>query len=672
MNQLRASENLKQNKNAILDRWLSEVKIKVPAAKHHDRSALVNSLPIFLDHLVHALEERATDANFDNVIASQHGVQRADIGKFTADQIIDEYGLLHELILDALGDTRAIPAADAKLISISLHTAMLESVRAFISRIENKKQEVETEFKLLVQEVKDYAIFITDPNGIIMSWNEGAHRIKGFKAEEVIGSFYGVLYREEDYKAGRPQRNMEYALRDGRHEEQWWRRRKDGSWFWADATMTPVITPEGKHIGFSKVVRDLTSKKQADDELRAAKEAAEAANELKSAFLANMSHEIRTPLGAILGFAEALRDPTISHDERERFHGIIERNGKVLSRLIDDILDLSRVEAGKLEIQYVEVTLATLLSEVVGIAELKAKEKGLDIEFHMHQDIPNRIVSDPVRLRQILTNVLGNAVKFTDEGRVTVNLEYEKHIFTNSTLIIRVSDTGPGIAPEQRGRLFKPFAQADESRTRRFGGTGLGLALSRRLARELGGDLILLDCPAGEGCTFEIRVADRRSASRETPIERPGDPKKAVDNKSDADLSGCKILLVEDSRDNQTLIKRLLAKAGARVELADNGADGFDRAIDEEFDLVLMDMQMPVLDGIEATRKLRAHGFTKPVLALTAHAMQEQRQACLDAGCDDHLTKPIETASLLRLVSFWALKDRAAETKSTMPADMNA
>lgn len=379
--------------------------------------------------------------------------------------------------------------------------------------------------------------------------------------------------------------------------------------------------------------------------LQNAKDESERANFAKSQFLANMSHEIRTPVGAILGFTELMKNPENPAEENKRYMNIVERNSRHLLRLIDDILDLSKVESGKMSMEHSRLNLSDLLAELISVMNFKAQVKGIRFVTQLNTTIPEFIFSDSVRLRQILSNIIGNAIKFTDFGRVSVEMAYNEPM-----LQFLIHDTGPGIAESRRHKLFQAFSQADSSTTRKFGGTGLGLILSRRLAEAMEGHLDLISSVPGKGTTFAIeikiekvhntRMVDQNSVKLASPTTTH-ETEKPI-------LEGMKVLLVEDSLDNQALIQAYLSRTGADVKIANNGIQGFELALSESFDVVLMDIQMPVMDGHEATRKLRQFRYNKPVIALTAHAMNEERQRCIETGFTDFLTKPLHRTILLK------------------------
>ncbi|RYZ77696.1 MAG: PAS domain S-box protein [Proteobacteria bacterium] len=371
---------------------------------------------------------------------------------------------------------------------------------------------------------------------------------------------------------------------------------------------------------------------------------AESANSAKSAFLANMSHEIRTPLGAIIGFSDILREESLDPADRKEFVNVINRNAKALTRVIDDILDLSKVEAGRLGIEMEPTQLHDLIRDAVSLFQERAKVIGLSLTSSIASDVPMRVCTDAIRLRQILINIIGNAVKFTERGFVQVHLSALKIDRDHYDFKVQVRDSGKGLTEEQASRLFQPFSQADNATTREYGGTGLGLALSKRLAEALGGSIFIEDCSLGKGCVFAITFR----AKELSPA--PMGAKLANGVSQIGDLKDIRILLVEDSLDNQFLIKRILNRRGASVTIAENGSVGVNRALELSFDVVLMDIQMPIMDGYTAMQKLREAQYKTPVIALTAHALSDERVKTLMAGFASHVTKPVEIEELVSAI----------------------
>lgn len=438
-----------------------------------------------------------------------------------------------------------------------------------------------------------------------------------------------------------------------------------------DAFLSSLAETASKTIMDSEVKRDLC----------VAKDRAEAATRAKSYFLANMSHEIRTPMTAILGFTEALIG-YLDEPEALEFAQIVKRNGEHLLQIINDILDISKIEAGKIEMEMIQWSPRQVVAEVVSLLHERAHAKGLTLTDEYVGPLPETIATDPTRLRQILVNLVGNAIKFTETEGVRIVVRLVESAGGEPRLRFDVIDTGVGIPEEQIEGLFEPFTQADGSSKRRFEGTGLGLTISRRLTRLLGGDITAKSAP-GEGSTFTVTVATGpldgirlvKYLTEAPPVAEQ--PRKSADE--DRNRLRCRVLLAEDIPDNQRLVSSILRESGAEVSIVQDGREAVERALAtladrdatysdpaEPFDVILMDVQMPVFDGHEATRRLRRNGYRGPIVALTAHAMRDDRQKCLDAGCDDYLTKPVDRKELLDMVAKWV--PRPQEPAETIAA----
>jgi CheY-like chemotaxis protein len=343
-----------------------------------------------------------------------------------------------------------------------------------------------------------------------------------------------------------------------------------------------------------------------------------------------------------------LKDPNISWNERLKYNETIEKTGKNLLRIINDILDVSKVESGHLDIEKTSFSLPDFLNELLMMMRVKAENVGNDLNFIKQGEVQEKIHTDRIRLRQVLVNLINNALKFTEHGSVTMTYSQQ-----GNKIIFQISDTGRGISTEQQERIFVNFAQVDENK--KTEGTGLGLGISKRLAQALGGDVILKESVLGKGSVFEAFIYldnGQEAVVAAQPVKKPADNVKKLSLEIDENiLQGKKVLVVEDVIDNQMLTKLYLARKGMKVQFANNGAEGVQKALEDSFDLILMDMQMPVMDGYTATKQLREKGFRKPIIALTAHAMKEDREKCLQAGCDDYLTKPLDSNVLYQAIS---------------------
>lgn len=459
-----------------------------------------------------------------------------------------------------------------------------------------------------------------------MGWSDGIH------PEDRDRCIHEIFNEIKAHRAF----EVEYRLRN-----------RCGNYRWVMARGIPHYNHEERFSGFAGSCIDINEHKVLVDDLQGAKTAADAASITKTQFLANVSHEIRTPLGIILGFADVLRNDNIAEEERMGLLDRILKNGNQLLHLVDDILDVSKVEANKFEIELLQFSLEDFIKEINELFELKCQEKGLEFKTVKAIDLPEFVKADPTRMRQILTNIIGNAIKFTPTGRIELQIRTYP-IKDKLCLTFEVIDTGTGIDLSSSEKIFKPFSQVDSSTTRKFGGTGLGLHLSRKLARILGGDLELVKSELSIGSTFAFHVPVEVVQAKDNLTTHSV---KLDEKESFKDLKGSHILIVDDAEENRMLIGRYLKPYETLLDYAQNGAEAVEMTHKENFDLILMDIQMPVLDGYGAIKKIRSYDTSTPVVALTAHALKTEREHCLQAGFNEHVTKPLNKQKLMSLIS---------------------
>lgn len=379
------------------------------------------------------------------------------------------------------------------------------------------------------------------------------------------------------------------------------------------------------------------------------------ANEAKTRFLSNMSHEIRTPLGVIQGFADIALDPDLDATERAIYLITIKRNAASLTHLIGEILDLAKIEAGKIEIEKARFSLTDMINDISDAFSLQIRNKGLTYQYSASDNFPEFVTSDAMRIRQVLINVISNAIKFTERGGIAIKAQLSPEGATDQENQIEfyISDSGIGLTGEQQLRLFEAFMQADSSTTRKYGGTGLGLNLSKHLSHSLGGDLVLHQSVINKGSTFKFTFDAGKLTHRDFPTKviPCAATRELNQTRKLKKLDGMNLLLVEDSPDLQMLCTRALMNAGASVDIASDGLQGVQKAKSGKYNVILMDIQMPLLDGIEATKSLRSSGELLPIIALTAHAMKEDRENALKIGFTDYLTKPLDLRILVDTIA---------------------
>jgi PAS domain S-box-containing protein len=520
----------------------------------------------------------------------------------------------------------------------------------------------EERFHRLVDAVTDYAIFMLDAAGRVTTWNAGAERNKGYEAHEIVGKHFSVFYTAEDRANGKPDKVLETVRREGRFEDEGWRVRKDGSRFWANVVITVLRDQKGELIGFAKVTRDLTAKRAADENqkelVRAqlAREASEIArkemervNRVKDEFLATMSHELRTPLNAITGWSVILQKKPREESKLERGLEVIERNARAQTRLIGDLLDVSRIINGKLLLTSAKTEILPVIVAAADVVRPAAEAKGVRLVVDVDPDVGS-MMADADRLQQILWNLLTNAIRFTARGgRVTVTGDR-----VSSGIKICVRDTGVGIAPEHLPHIFERFKQIDSSTTRSSGGLGLGLAIVRHLVEAHGGSVAAESEGIGHGTTVTVALPIRAVSAFP---QDTGEIQTAVPEACVANFQGVRVLVVDDEADSLEVLREVLEAAGANVTTAASAQEAFDIvAGGRPFELIISDIGMPEIDGYSFIRRIRSgqSGANVPAIALTAYARASDAARALDAGYQEHLIKPVDEGKLLHAVQTWS------------------
>lgn len=529
---------------------------------------------------------------------------------------------------------------------------------SFYNIDERKKLEVEmsrlAEFQKIMLDGTDYSIIsTTEPDGIITSFNKGAEKLLGYKAEEMIGKTPEIIHDPGEVKERAKQLSKELNTKiepgiDVFHYKsrtqhmgdtnEWTYIAKDGTRIPVELTITTLRSQDRSILGYLGIAKDISESKRIKNALLLAKEKAEQAVIAKNSFLANMSHEIRTPMNAIIGYTELLTQSNLDAEQREQV-GYVRIAGQNLLSLINDILDFSKIESGKIALESVPFNLKETLKGIYNLLHVRAAEKNLDYQFFLDASLPDFVRGDSVRLNQILINLVGNAIKFTAQGHVTVTAKKIAEDEEHYRLGFTVKDSGLGIPPEKINLVFERFTQADTETTRKFGGTGLGLSIAKNLV-ELQGGTISIKSELGKGSEFSFDILYKKADERDVePLQKAFIPEKL--------LSSIKILLCEDNPLNQKLAKRVMTKFGFDVEIAENGLIGLEKLRKESFDLILMDLQMPEMDGYQTVQAIRDELRLKvPIIAMTAHSLVGEKEKCMEVGMNDYIGKPFTQEEL--------------------------
>jgi PAS domain S-box-containing protein len=496
-----------------------------------------------------------------------------------------------------------------------------------------------------VSEAAPLGIVVTDSSGHCIYSNHKFQTISGLAPEESLGTGWLRTVHEDDRDeiivAWVNATNATQSF-----EKEFRYQRTDGSIAWC-RLKAAAINSTDTVSGWVSTIEDITAKHEAEIALVGAMQSAEAAMHAKNQFLANVSHEIRTPLTAIIGFADALREDGELQPEQHHYMDVILNNGRHLLTIINQILDLSKIDAGALTIEPSQCDLIELIDEMLFMFSPTVAAKSLYLNVAYDWPLPRNITTDPLRLKQVLINLLGNAIKFTPQGGITLGVSWDP---TTERMLFSISDTGIGMSGEQRKKLFTPFYQANDSLNRTFGGTGLGLSISQRLVKALGGTIEVQSEP-GKGSTFSFYIQSEASSEgallNQAPVTQHQTPSGRVPPPT---LHG-RILFADDALDNRRLVEHLLKKTGAQITMVENGQEAIEVARREQFDLILMDIQMPIVDGLTATRTIRKAGISTPIVAISAGAMTTDVRKALEAGCSMHLSKPFERSAFYEMLT---------------------
>ncbi len=550
---------------------------------------------------------------------------------------------------------------DGSLLEVNISVSMLKDlegkaigsigiIRDITQQKEDERKIRESENKIrIILDNSAASITLTDEQERIVSWNRYTEELLGMKKKDLYLKHISTLYPKEEWEKIRGENIRKTG---SKHHMETKIVKKNGDLVDVDLSVN-ILSDEDKGItGSVGIMQDITQQKRAQEMLIQAKIAAEEANNAKSLFLANMSHEVRTPINTIIGMLDLTLDTTLNQEQQDNLEVAKDASVNLLS-LLNDILDLSRVEAGKISLEDIEFHMHNVAHSVTKGMSVLAKKKGLETVLNIQNDVPQLVEGDPVRLRQVIVNLINNAIKFTHKGKITTEIKVASKNGNEIMLLFSIIDEGIGIPKSKQDKIFDIFAQADDSTTRRFGGTGLGLAISKRLVEMMGGR-IWVESEEGKGSAFNftanfkiVKEKSLSSAGLESGVE--------IDDKYiQEQLQGIKILLAEDNIVNQKIAVKLLEKQGWVVTAVDNGQDAVDKALHNNYDVVLMDANMPILDGLEATRLIRENeqktGKHIPIIALTARAMQEDKKRCLDSGMDGYVTKPIDRKELFQTI----------------------
>jgi PAS domain S-box-containing protein len=512
-------------------------------------------------------------------------------------------------------------------------------------------------FQLLLDNVRDHALFVLSTDGTIQTWNVGVERVLGYSEKDFVGQPFSVLFPPEDIAAGQPTAEMQTAVANGRAEDERWHVRGSGQRFWASGVLTALRDDVGDLRGFAKIMRDMTTRKLAEEERKQlllreqhARAEAEESNRVRDYFLATVSHELRTPLNAIVGWTKLLQSGNLSSDATAQALATIDRNAQMQATLINDLLEVPKLLSGNVALAFEPLDIGVLVRQVVESVMPEAHAKGVRLESRLHGAVAS-VAGDPPRLQQVLWNLVGNAVKFTPPGG-TVVVDVAS---SDGMVVLTVADTGIGIDAEFLPYVFEPFRQAEQGMARKHGGLGLGLAIAKHLVAKHGGT-IAVDSPGiGGGATFTVKLPVTSVTQIDEPVPAPIETKLS--------LAGIRVLVVDDEADSRLVATTALDLSGATTQGASSTEDALGQVASFEPTVIVCDLGMPREDGFRFITKLRelpeSNGGRTPAIALTAHTSPQDRLRALTAGFQMHLPKPVDLEALVAAVA--ALSGRASD-----------
>lgn len=623
----------------ILRQWEAKARISVPAARRESTHVLRNSIPMFLEELARALAGSSDCDASGPVAPREHALQRFNLKEYSLEQVILEYSLLRTVLLDVVEAHCTLSSDDRRVILDMIDCGVSEASSYFVELQEAALRESEERFRVLVANVKDYAIYMLDPEGYVVTWNHGAENIKGYTAEEIIGRHFSEFYIEQDVRDEKPERGLREASTVGQYRDEGLRVRKDGSTFFADVSITALKDDACDLRGFAKVTRDITDRKRMEVELHQQAQQLLDANRRKDEFLAMLAHELRNPLASIVTSAEIQRFYETENTVIGQARDVILRQSKHLARLVDDLLDVARLEQNKITLQKAPLELKQLVDQVAETLRPFIEDRRQVLAISL-PETAIWLEADFVRLSQVLSNLVHNSAKFTEPGGhidLRVWLEAQE-------VIVQVRDNGAGIDSDFLPHIFDAFSQGEPGKS---GGLGVGLALSQRLVQMHGGVIGVHSDGRGHGSRFTVRLPVLHS---ETPTQEP--PDAAARALERGDQVPRKILVVDDNVDAANGLAVLLGFLGHSVITAHSGHEAMQVAGLEQPEILILDIGLPDMSGYELVGRLRQLPLPQNsvVIALTGYGQAQDKLDALRAGFDAHLTKPADLATLRNIL----------------------